>query len=604
MKKVVSFGFVVVSVVGLLGCHLEQEGSLILTLVTKMKNSKTIEPSLNMTVTTFDVVGSGPNGETLEQLGLPSSTATVVENSLAVGAWTVTVEAKNGDPTPAIVGRGTVVVAIAAGQTTSESVTVRPLTGTGTLSVTITWPTGEITSPAVDATLTPHDGTASPITFTISGDEGSYSDSTLEAGYYTLAMQLKDGTTVVWGRTEAVRIIAGKTSFATYNLTLSDINPVVVGSVELDIALSLDNPITITFSGEQPTIVEGSSMTVTATLDPTGTPDSYQWYLNGAAESGGWPSITTGSALGPGNYWLDLVVKRGDILSSDYVLFQVGEATEMVSVPAGTFQMGWTGIADAEPVHTVTLSAFRIAKYEVTYGLWYTVRIWAESNGYTFANLGREGHDGTDGVPPTSAEDEPVTYIGWRDAVAWSNALSEMKGFTPCYYRAGQAHTTENVYKSSLTDGDIGNTDVEWSANGYRLPTEAEWEYAARYVNGTTFTQGDWVSGASAAGQEDAYGWYGDNSGSSTHVVGQKTPNALGVYDMTGNVYEWCWDWKVSYGSSAQSDPIGPTSGENRVVRGGGWSYDADALRAASRNHGPPSGTFDSVGLRPVRAGP
>ncbi len=333
-----------------------------------------------------------------------------------------------------------------------------------------------------------------------------------------------------------------------------------------------------TTNGTTPTSTTGTVYTGSVTISTSTT-------LNAIAYKSGW----TDSSVATATYTISTP--------------SPGEAAEMVSVPVGSFQMGWDGIVT--PIHTVALGAFKIAKYEVTYDLWYSVRIWAGDNGYTFANLGREGNDGTDGAVPSAAKDEPVTYIAWRDAIAWCNARSEKEGRTPCYYKAGQAHTTENVYKSSSTDGDIGNTDVEWSANGYRLPTDAEWEYAARYVNGATFTRGDWVSGASAAGQEGTYAWYSGNSGSSTHIVGQKAANALGTYDMSGSVWEWCWDWWASgYGASAESDPRGPLTGSNRVVRGGSWSYLASVLPCSYRTYGAPSYTRHDIGLRPVRTGP
>ena len=235
---------------------------------------------------------------------------------------------------------------------------------------------------------------------------------------------------------------------------------------------------------------------------------------------------------------------------------------ELVRVPGGSFQMGSAsgGDSDERPVHTVTVSTFYMGKYEVTQGQYRTVMGSNPSSGY-----------GT-------GDNYPVYYVSWYDAVEFCNALSVREGLQPVYTISGSTVT------------------VNWNRNGYRLPTEAEWEYAAKGGDGSP---GNYLySGSNNAGE---VAWYWDNSSSGTKQVGTKAPNGLGIYDMSGNVWEWCWDWYGSYTSGEQSDPCGAVSGTNRVGRGGSWYGGERTLRSVYRGRYAPSYQYYFLGFRLVR---
>ena len=212
--------------------------------------------------------------------------------------------------------------------------------------------------------------------------------------------------------------------------------------------------------------------------------------------------------------------------------------TALASVPGGTFDQ-----KDAANDFIHTISSFQMGKYEVTYELWFTVYQWGISHGYTFQNQGTEGIDGVAGDAPTSAKHEPATAMNWRDSIVWCNAFSEMIGLIPVYYHDSAftqiiRDSTNGEYSMyiNLTPGSYDNPFVNWNTNGYRLPTEGEWQYAASYIDGSTWTPQNYASGAVAdaldATATGAVAWYIGNSSGDTQDVGTKMPNALGIYDM------------------------------------------------------------------------
>ena len=253
------------------------------------------------------------------------------------------------------------------------------------------------------------------------------------------------------------------------------------------------------------------------------------------------------------------------------------------------------------PVHKVTVGAFAIQKKEVTKAQWDEVAAWGHQHGYT--DLAKCGG---------KAPDHPVQRVTWYGAVKWCNARSDKEGLTPCYC-TDAAKTT--VYRTG--EKDIEQTWVRWDANGYRLPTEAEWERAARGgLTGKRFPWGDTISHSQANYKSNAFyaydvsptrgehPTYDDGNKPDTSPVGSFAANAYGLHDMAGNVAEWCCDWLGNYPSGPQPDPHGPAAGTERVTRGGTWSYYAWTARCAARGSFAPDDSSHDIGFRLVRRQP
>ncbi|MEI8041343.1 MAG: SUMF1/EgtB/PvdO family nonheme iron enzyme [Verrucomicrobiota bacterium] len=261
--------------------------------------------------------------------------------------------------------------------------------------------------------------------------------------------------------------------------------------------------------------------------------------------------------------------------------------TGMAYIPGGAFQMGDPfneGGTSELPRHAVYISSMFMDKFDVTRELWLDVYTWALANGYQFDNVGS-----------FNGANHPVQTVNWYDAVKWCNARSERAGLAPCYYTTA-AQTT--LYRTGQFNPD--NSCVKWTANGYRLPTEAEWEKAAR--GGLAGMRYPWGNSLSCTNAN--YSGCGPNT---TTPVNAYAPNGYGLYDMAGNVWQWCWDWYDGnwYGNyqAILDDTRGPASGSSRLLRGGNWINGAFNLRCAVRDYylTPSYAYYVVIGFRCVR---
>ncbi|MCL2443967.1 MAG: formylglycine-generating enzyme family protein, partial [Treponema sp.] len=403
--------------------------------------------------------------------------------------------------------------------------------------------------------------------------------------WYRNTINNNSGGTIISGATNASYVIPTTLTAGTYYYYCrlsagGGASPVSSSVARVNVSVPVitintqPSPTTNVFSGN----ISGGNLSVGASV--TGNAEiRYQWYSNTTNNNSGGTIINGAinasyvipTSLTAGTYYYYCRLNAGggaSPVSSNVARVIVVEPIEMVQVPGGSFELGRNlgtgGGSDETPVSTVNISGFYMGKYQVTREQYFTVM--GTYPGFILA-----------------AHAAAAEQVSWYDAIVFCNRLSNMEDLTPAYSISGSTNPDAWGTVPTSSNATWNAVQIVSGSTGYRLPTEAQWEYAAKGGNGSpgNFTY-------SGSNDPDAVAWYRGNSGNITHEVGKKAPNSLGIYDMSGNVAEWCWDWFGIYTSTTKIDPTGAPSGTNRVIRGGSWGHSSENVRSVYRSHNDP----------------
>jgi hypothetical protein len=424
-------------------------GVVILHISESVSNVKNLIPSIDMTPASYRVSGVSQDGESFTPVTITGTTTSI--EKLAAGSWTITVDAYNSDSTPTKIGTGLTSVTVTNGRTTDTAVTVRPLTGNGTLTVNLTWPSDVLVNPQVVATLKPTTGTTQTLNFTVNATSANFSSSTLAAGYYTLSIALNEGTTTVAGKAETVRIVADQTTTGIYNFT--NLNP-AGGTASVTITPEMANPFVVSINGGQSTMTVGASQTLTAVVSNYPGSLTYAWYINGIDQNVSTATWTCGADWKIGTHTIDAIATSLDGS-------QAGNGTLTITVEPNVYVGGW--ITNAKGIQIpgywkngtwnelpstldrqTYLRDLIIDKSDIyACGIWYDPNNSKYVPGYWKNSIWTE--------LPTSEKGGEVNTIAIHNSIVFAAGhYINSAGFqVPCYWENGIKTDLPNIYSSS-----------------------------------------------------------------------------------------------------------------------------------------------------------
>ena len=486
-----------------------------------------------------------------------------------------------------------------------------PGNGTSTPAGTFSWTTptysvGNVGTQSHNLTFTPTDtanynSASGSITVNVAKATGSFGTPAAVNTTYTSGLTLGSITLTTgyaWNAPNTTLNAGNNQSFAATFTDPSGNYNSASGSITVNVAKATGAAVNAPIRTSSITTTSITTNVYDVTAPANGQTVEYARNSTNTAPSTGWQDSTTFNGLTSGTTYYIFARSKENTnynagTASASLTVTTGKPIEMVEVPGGNFQMGKelnpsSGYSDVTPVHTVALTRFYMSKTEVTQAQYEAVmelpsQVTAGDN----TAYGR-------GV------NYPVYYVSWYDALVFCNKLSMAEGLTPAYRINNSTNPASWGSVPTSNNSTWNAVEVVSGSTGYRLPTEAQWEYAAKGGNGTP---GNYTY--SGSNNADDVAWYEGNShfGTSTKPVGTKAPNSLGLYDMSGNVTEWCWDRSGNYPSDAQTNPTGDSSGSYRMIRGGSWYnlMSVDYARSAYRSFDSPYKRDYYYGFRLVR---